>query len=82
MTLEFSRKNEGSDSSVCRRSGYDLESERNKRGDRRGGDREMTEEARWREGGRAVCRKRAEDERRLAANERELERGRLRQGKR
>lgn len=42
----------------------------------------MTEEARWREGGRAVCRKRAEDERRLAANERELERGRLRQGKR
>lgn len=66
---------------------YDLERGRNKRGDKRGGDREMTEKVekdrdRDLKGSRAVSRKRAEDERRLAANDRELGRRRQRLEKR
>lgn len=56
---------------------YDFERGRNKRGDKRGGDRKMTEKVekdrdRDLKGSRAASRKRAEDERRLAANDREL----------
>lgn len=51
---EFGRENEGSDGSACRHSGCDLESERMKSRDRRGGDGEMTgrEERMERERGR------------------------------
>lgn len=56
---------------------YDLERGRNKRGDKRGGDREMTEKVEKDrdgdlKGSRDLSRKRAEDERRLTAYDREL----------